>query len=205
MGHGSGVSDVQKQWDARFGGEGFAYGVEPNGLLVESVGHLPAGGHVVSLGEGEGRNAVFLAGRGFRVTAIDGSEVGLAKARGLAAERGVAIETVHGDLTTLALPEADAFVSVFCHLPSAERRALHARAWARLRKGGVFVIVAYRPEQIAFGTGGPKDRDMLPSLADLRGDFEGGEVVVGEELEREVVEGRLHTGRAAVVHAVVRK
>lgn len=199
------MSDVQKQWDARFGVEGFAYGREPNELLVESVGHLPAGGHVVSLGEGEGRNAVFLASRGFRVTAIDGSEVGLAKARALAEEHGVTIETVHGDLTTLALPEADAFVSIFCHMPSADRRAVHGRAWTRLRKGGVVVIVAYRPEQIAFGTGGPKDRDMLPTLADLRADFEGGELVVGEELERDVKEGRLHTGRAAVVHAVVRK
>lgn len=200
------MSDVQQQWDARFGVEGFAYGQEPNELLAESVGLLPAGGHVVSLGEGEGRNAVFLASRGFRVTAMDASEVGLAKARAFASERGVAIETVHGDLATVALPQgADAFVSIFCHMPSAVRHEVHRRAWASLGKGGVVLVVAYRPEQIAFGTGGPKDRDMLPSLADLRADFEGGEELVGAELERDVVEGRLHTGRAAVVHAVFRK
>lgn len=197
---------MENPWDQRYGGEGFAYGTEPNAFLAEVVGLLPAGGHVVSLGEGEGRNAVFLATRGFRVTGIDGSAVGVEKARRLAAERGVEATFVQGDLAEVALPDgADAFVSIFCHLPSAVRRDVHARAWRALRPGGVFVIVAYRPEQIPLGTGGPKDPDMLVRLADLEGDLAGAERVRGEEVEREVVEGRLHTGRAAIVQAVFRK
>lgn len=192
-------------WDERFGGPGYTYGVEPNELLVESVGYLPAGGHVVSLGEGEGRNAVFLAARGFRVTAIDGSAVGLAKAKELATERGVDVTFVQGDLTKVDLPDADAFVSIFCHLPSAARKEVHRRAWEKLRPGGVFVIVAYRPEQLAHKTGGPKDPDMLVRLADVRADFAGGEELVAADVERDFVEGRLHTGIGAVVHGVFRK
>lgn len=200
------MSDVQAFWDQRFTREGYTYGVEPNELLVEDVGHLPAGGRVVSLGEGEGRNAVFLAARGFRVTAIEGSSVGIAKARELAKERGVSIDFVHGDLTKVELPkDADAFVSIFCHLPSAVRKDVHRRAWASLRPGGVFVICAYRPDQLKYATGGPKDLDMLVRLEDVREDFAGGEELVGVEVDRNFEEGPLHTGIGAVVHGVYRK
>lgn len=72
-------------WDERYAEPGFAYGTAPNDFLAQNVERLPAGGDVLSLAEGEGRNAVFLAQRGFRITAVDGSAVGLEKARQLAA------------------------------------------------------------------------------------------------------------------------
>ena len=131
-------------WDTRYASEEFAFGTEPNDFLVEASEFLPKGGHVVSLGEGEGRNGVWLAERGFRVTAIDGSAVGLAKAARFAASRGVVLETIVGDLEELALPEnADAIVSIFCHLPSPLRRTVCRRAVAALRPGGVAIFEAY--------------------------------------------------------------
>lgn len=201
---------MKNPWDDRFAGDDFAYGTEPNEFLVEAVPFLPTcgdrPGRVVSLGEGEGRNAVFLASRGFAVTAIDGSAVGLAKAGRLAEQRGATVELVHADLRDATFPEGvDAFVSIFCHLPPDDRRAVHGRAWRALRPGGVFVIVAYRPEQIALGTGGPKDPKMLVSLGDVRDDLAGAEMLLGGEVERDVVEGRLHTGRAAITQVVFRK
>ncbi|NDD31544.1 MAG: class I SAM-dependent methyltransferase, partial [Proteobacteria bacterium] len=82
------------EWNSRYGGEGWFYGTQPNDFLKQNVDRLPSGGVVLCLAEGEGRNAVFLAERGFRVTGVDQSAVGLEKARRLAANRGVTIETV---------------------------------------------------------------------------------------------------------------
>ena len=81
-------------WDERYGAEGFFYGTEPNDFLREQCGAIRAGGEVLCLAEGEGRNAVFLAGQGYRVVALDQSAVGLRKAERLAAERGVSVATV---------------------------------------------------------------------------------------------------------------
>ena len=193
-------------WDDRYGTEDYAYGIEPNAFLAARADRIAPGGRVLSLGEGEGRNAVFLARKGLRVTGIDGSAVGLAKAQRLAAQYGVQIETVHGDLASVPFPtDVDAVVSIFCHLPSMLRRAVHRRAESGLRTGGVVIIELYRPEQLAFGTGGPPVVDLLATLADLREDFSSCTMEEGAEIVRDVVEGRLHTGKAAVLQAVFRK
>jgi len=193
-------------WDRRYASEEFAFGTQPNDFLVEASAFLPVGGHVVSLGEGEGRNGVWLAEQGFRVTAIDGSAVGLEKAAQLAAERGVKLETIVGDLAELALPEdADAIISIFCHLPSELRRSVYQRAKAVLRPGGVAIFEAYHPDQLGYATGGPSDVDMLLRLDDLKEDWEGTECLLGREIVREVNEGKRHSGRAAVTQAVFRK
>ncbi len=193
-------------WNERYAGTDHVYGTEPNAFLVEQAGRLPPAARVVSLGEGEGRNAVFLASRGLSVLAIDGSDVGLAKARRLAEGRGLTLETQCADLEQAELPGTfDAAINIFCHLPSGVRRKVHRHVLAALKPGGLFIIELYRPEQIPLGTGGPKDADMLASIAALREDLEGCDELLGRELERDVVEGTLHTGRAAVVQAVMRR
>ena len=182
--------------DTRYGSEEYAFGTKPNDFLVEASAFLRAGGHVVSLGEGEGRNGVWLAEQGFRVTAIDGSAVGMAKAAQLAASRGVVMETVVGDLAELALPEdAHAIVSIFCHMPSELRRTVYLRAKAVLRPGGVAIIEAYHPDQLNFGTGGPRDTDLLVTLEGLKSDWEGTECLLGREIVRDVIEGKFHSLR----------
>jgi 2-polyprenyl-3-methyl-5-hydroxy-6-metoxy-1,4-benzoquinol methylase len=115
-------------WDQRYGGEEYAYGTAPNEFLVAMAPRLPMG-RVLCLGEGEGRNAVWLAGRGYEVTAVDASRVGLEKAERLAAERGVTITTVHADLAKHDIdPDAwDGILSIFCHLPPALRADVHHR------------------------------------------------------------------------------
>jgi SAM-dependent methyltransferase len=190
-------------WDERYSQPGFAYGTEPNEFLAAVAGRIPAG-PVLSLGEGEGRNAAFLAGLGHRVVAVDQSEVGLAKAKKLAADRGLVIEAVCADLETFAIePGAWAgIVSVFCHLPRRVRRPLYAAVVRGLWPGGVFVLEAYTPNQVNRGTGGPKDPDMLPTLADLTEELAGLEFVHARELDREVREGAYHTGVAAVVQII---
>jgi SAM-dependent methyltransferase len=182
-------------WDERYAPDEYVFGTEPNEFLRDHADRIPPG-RVLSLGEGEGRNAVFLAERGHTITAIDASPRGLAKARALADARGVdaRIDTIVADLTDYE-PEVGAYagvISIFCHLPPPVRTVVHARA-----------IRALAP--LAFGTGGPKDLALLYSLDELRADLDGLELEVARELERTVVEGPRHTGRAAVVEVVARK
>lgn len=193
-------------WDQRYSEPDYAFGTEPNDFLRSVADQLDAG-RVLSLGEGEGRNAVWLAQRGLQVTAVDSSAVGLDKARRLAQERGVEIETRHVDLSDFPIePEAwDGIVSIFCHLPPALRRRVHRQVVQGLRTGGTLVLEAYTPEQLAFGTGGPPVAELMMDLPSLRAELAGLEFRHAQGLQREVREGRYHTGLAAVVQLVAVK
>ena len=192
-------------WDERYAQPGFAYGTEPNDFLVEHAAELE--GPVLSLAEGEGRNAVWLAERGLEVTAVDGSKVGLDKASALAASRGVSIHTVHADLADFRLePEAWAsIVSVWAHVPPALRRTIHANVVRGLRPGGVFVLEAYTPAQIELGTGGPRDPSLCMTLEGLREELAGLSWIVAREVRRVVREGQYHDGPSATVQLVARR
>ena len=124
-------------WDARYAEAGWAFGTEPNDFLREQAQHLPAGGQVLCLAEGEGRNAVWLAQQGFHVTGIDVASVGLEKAQQLARERGVRITTVVADLASFELGSAawDSIVSIFAHVPASVRRRVHASVLSALKPG----------------------------------------------------------------------
>jgi len=187
-------------WDERYSEPGFAYGTAPNDFLVSIVDKIPHG-KILSLAEGEGRNAVYLASLGYEVTGVDGSEVGLRKAEELAAERCVAITTIHADLSEFEIePEQwDGVIACYCHLPSAIRIPLHRAAVKGLKPGGVFVLEAFSKEQLGYGTGGPQSPDMLMSLYDLQQELAGLEFVHAVRIEREVREGSGHTGLASVI------
>jgi SAM-dependent methyltransferase len=190
-------------WDERYGKPGFAYGTTPNTFLTSVAGRIPIG-KVLSLGEGEGRNAVYLATCGHEVVAVDGSPVGLAKAERLAEERGVTITTVVSDLADFVIEPGhwDGIISIFCHVPRPLRARLHSAVVKGLKPGGVFVLEAYRPAQLAYGTGGPPTAELMVSLSDLRSELVGLELMHARELDRNVREGRGHTGLSAVVQVV---
>jgi SAM-dependent methyltransferase len=194
-------------WDARYGGETWFYGTAPNDFLAAEAHRFKPGGAVVSLAEGEGRNAVHLAGLGLKVTGVDASVVGLDKARRLAKLRGVAIQTVVADLAGFEFGEQmwDGVVSIWCHLPSALRDPLHRKIVAALRPGGLVLFEHYHPKQLAYGTGGPKDPDLLLTLDELRGAFAGFETLHAFEGERMVNEGEGHTGLSHVTQFIARK
>ena len=193
-------------WDARYAEPGWAFGTEPNDFLREQAHHLPRG-RVLCLAEGEGRNAVWLAGQGYAVTAVDLSRAGLDKAEGLAKERGVHLDTVCDDLATFTIEPGmwQGIVSIFAHVPVAVRQVVHAAVLTGLAPGGVLLLEAYRPQQIGRGTGGPPDDERMLDLARLRAELGSLEWLVARELEREVIEGRYHTGPASVVQLVARR
>jgi SAM-dependent methyltransferase len=193
-------------WDERYSAEGYAYGTTPNEFLAQNASLIPKG-RVLSLAEGEGRNAVFLAKQGYLVTAVDASQVGLNKARRLAAENHVEVEFIRADLATFELGEDqwDGIVSIFVPLPSSVRKALHRKVVAGLRRNGVFLLEAYTPEQLKHGTGGGKSVDVMQSRESLRAELAGLEFTHLVELERDVIEGIYHTGIGAVVQAIAVK
>ncbi len=192
-------------WNQRYAGDEFAYGTEPNTFLAQHSALLT--GPVLSLAEGEGRNAVFLASLGLDVLGVDGSEVGLAKAHELAASRGVAIRTEAADLATYE-PPANSFgsvVSISAHLPSVIRKRLHRLVERSLKPGGIILLEAYTMAQLDHTTGGPRDPDMLMSREEIEKEFANCERILSQEIEREVVEGKYHTGLASVVQFIGRK
>jgi SAM-dependent methyltransferase len=194
-------------WNERYAASGYFYGTVPNDFLKAQAHFIPAGGTVLCLGEGEGRNAVFLAERGYDVVALDQSPVGLAKAEQLAASRSVSLRTRVADLNGYGFDEGgwDGIVSIWCHLPQAVRSTLHRLVLEGLKPGGVFLLEAYTPQQLRHDTGGPKDVGLLPTLAELRQDLEGMEILHAAELERTVQEGTGHAGMSSVLQVVSRR
>jgi SAM-dependent methyltransferase len=193
-------------WDERYSAEEYAYGTTPNEFLVEKVSSIPKG-DVLCLAEGEGRNAVFLAKRGYAVTAVDASLVGLNKARKLAEENDVVVEFIHADLADYDLGENkwDGIVSIFCPLPSSIRKELYKKVIAGLKQNGVFLLEAYTPDQLKHGTGGGNSVDVMQTKESLRLELAGLKFMHLVELERDVIEGIYHTGIGAVVQAIAAK
>lgn len=193
-------------WNERYSAEEYVFGTEPNDFLVEAARNIPPG-RVLCLGEGEGRNAVHLAGLGHDVLAVDAAMVGLAKANKLARSRGVTLRTRFADLGRFPIEPGgwDLIVSIFCHMPSEARAGLHQRVAAGLKPGGLFILEAYTPRQLEFGTGGPPVAELMMTLAALREELAGLQFLHAVELDRDVLEGSLHTGRGAVVQVVARK
>jgi len=195
-----------RNWDERYRDPDYVYGTEPNRYLVSVIDQIPRG-KVLCLCEGEGRNAVYLAQQGCDVTAVDASPVGLEKAQRLAAERGVDIHTVVSDLAHFPIQADtwDAIISIFCHVPPAIRAPLHRHCVDGLKPGGVMVLEAYTPRQLDYGTGGPPSAELTMHLESLEQELAGLEFLHAAELERDVVEGKYHTGKGAVVQLVGRK
>jgi hypothetical protein len=193
-------------WNERYDTTDYVYGTAPNDFLAANASRIPHG-RVLSLADGEGRNGVFLATLGFDVTSLDSSPVGLAKAQRLAAARGVRITTVVADLADYVMePGAwEGIVSVFSHLPPPLRRRVHAQVVGGLVPGGLFVLEAYSVHQLGRGTGGPSSAELLPTLAALRDELTGLELLHGAEMERDIHEGTLHNGLSSVVQVIARK
>lgn len=199
------MADPREFWNHRYALPGYAYGIEPNDFLREVAPSLA--GPVLSLGEGEGRNAVFLAQRGLDVTAVDLSPRGLEKAQALAAERGVQLTTQVADLADFDLGTArwGAIVAIWCHLPPWVRTKVHHDVAKALVPGGAFVLEVYTPRQLAFDTGGPKNAELLYEPEVVRAELAGLELERCVELEREVSEGEWHRGRSAVLQVLARR
>jgi cyclopropane fatty-acyl-phospholipid synthase-like methyltransferase len=199
---------AREVWDQRFAkADGYLFGREPNRFLTEQAHRLKPGQRALCLGDGEGRNGVFLAEAGLDVLAVDISPVALAKARKRAAERNVPIRFEEANLATWRWPEAefDAVVAIFIQFAGPNlRKTIFARMRSALRPGGLILLQGYRPEQLTYGTGGPPDAENLYTEVLLRDSFDGMEILHLRAHDSEIREGTAHVGMSALIDMVAR-
>lgn len=190
-------------WDQRYNVDEYVYGTKPNDFLKDNIEHLPTG-KILSVAEGEGRNAVFLAKQGYTVTAVDASIIGLKKTEKLAKDNDVEIELIHADLThfDFGVEQWHGVVSIFCPLPSAIRQSMYEKIQTALKPQGVFLIEAYTPKQVNLDTGGGKDPDVMQTKDSLQLELKGLKFQLLQELERKVIEGTFHSGLGSVVQGI---
>ena len=162
-------------WDERYRGSDLVWGLAPNRWVERETAPLPPG-RALDLACGEGRNAVWLAARGWSVTAVDFSAVGLAKGRALEErELGTAtIDWVVGDATSYA-PARPMDLALLCYLQLVpeQRRAAVRQAARTLAPGGTLLVIGHDSRNLPDGTGGPQDPAVLFTGADVAGDLEG--------------------------------
>ncbi len=193
-------------WNDRYGASEFAYGEAPNEWLAEELPDVPPGQaqRILLPAEGEGRNAVYAAIKGYDVVAFDQSEKGREKALQLAARHGVTIDYRIDDAIHFQIePGAyDVVALIYAHFPADLLPIIHERCIEALRPGGHFILEGFAKEQLPLNSGGPKNEAMLFSIDELSQQLAGLRTL---DLQRERIvlsEGPYHQGEAEVIRAV---
>ena len=193
---------AREDWNARYAGTELLWTAQPNRLFAAEVDDLPPG-RALDVACGEGRNAVWLAERGWRVTAIDFSDVALAKAARLAERRGVEVEWIVGDVLAheLGRQAFDLVAVLYLQLPHAELTRVLRSAAAALAPGGTLVVIGHDTTNLTDGYGGPRDPSVLFTPDDVVSELGGLEVERAEAVRRAVA---LEAGEATAIDAFVR-
>ena len=202
------------RWNARYqdAGDDYLFGTEPNHFLAHRTDLLRNGRTALCVADGEGRNSVWLAEQGLEVTAVEISPVALEKARRLAAGRRVGIDFLQADMLAPGWPPApmhgafDWVIGIFIQFTGPEERARQFAAMKQLTcRGGRILLQGYTPKQIEYATGGPGVLENLYTPELLREAFAGWEIEELVDYEEDVIEGRGHAGRSALIGMVARK
>jgi SAM-dependent methyltransferase len=196
-----------ERWNARFSAEHYVFGTAPNAFLAAQAPRLKPGMRALCVADGEGRNSVWLAQQGLRVTAFDYSPTGLAKARKLAAQAGVTVDYHQADIRAWDWDAAqyDVVAAIFFQfLTPAERPPVFEGLKRALKPGGLLIVQGYLPEQIEYGTGGPKARENMYTEELLRRHFGDLEILHLAAHHDVVDEGPGHSGMSALIDLIAR-
>ncbi|MFQ6599919.1 class I SAM-dependent methyltransferase [Flavobacterium sp. C3NV] len=200
-----------ERWNDRYSSEEFAYGTAPNNFLKEQLEKLNPGS-ILFPAEGEGRNAVFAAQLGWKVSAFDISAEGKNKALKLAEANNVEIDYQVGELETLNYPakQFDAMALIYAHFPAAIKSSIHKTLDTYLRKDGYIIFEAFSKKHLEYlaindKVGGPKDIESLFSIEEIQSDFPDYEIIQLEEKEIELNEGLFHNGKGSVIRFIGKK
>ncbi|AXH11204.1 SAM-dependent methyltransferase [Halarcobacter bivalviorum] len=195
----------QEFWNQKFSRDGFLYGLKPNSFISSKIKSFPANSKVLCLGEGEGRNAIFLAQRGFEVSAIDASDIGLSKLQQRAKEEGLNIKTICIDLNEWEVEEKyDVIVASYLHMYEKDRDRLFDNIDESLKENGIFVGEFFSQNQLKYDSGGPKDKELLYKVEDFKTHYTFSEAQVKEQITI-LDEGKGHQGEASVIRVVLQK
>lgn len=203
-----GFANPAQTWDARFATDDYIFGTAPNVWLAQHRALLPAGGRVLAVADGEGRNSVWLAQQGLQVDAFDISPVGVGKAMRLAQNAGVQVnyQIASAENFDWKVGEYDAVVAIFIQFADPETRAtLFKRMKSALKPDGVILLQGYTPKQLEYKTGGPPNLDHLYTEALLRDAFGDMNILELQAYEAVLREGTQHSGQSALIGLVARK
>ena len=206
--------DQNSIWSKRYSdaGEEYLFGTEPNRFLARHEALLQNGGSAISIADGEGRNSVWLAGLGLKVTGVEISAVAIEKARQLAAVRKAEVEFIQADMLATSFPPTDlqgAFdwvIGIFIQFVGPQGRDRQFEVMKLLtRPGGHILLLGYTPKQLEYGTGGPSAIENLYTEDMLRAAFANWDIEELVEYEDTIAEGTGHLGRSALIGMVARK
>ncbi len=199
------------KWNDRYGKDEYAYGIQPNVYLEEQLNKFEIGS-ILFPAEGEGRNAVFAAKLGWKVSAFDISIEGKNKALRLAATNNVNLDYRIGQLETLGFGknQFDAIALIYAHFPADIKSKYHKLLDSYLRKDGIVILEAFGKNHLEYRSknekvGGPRNLESLFSVDEIKSDFENYEIIELIEKEVELDEGLFHIGKGSVVRFVGRK
>ena len=195
-------------WSERYNTEDYVFGTKPAQVLVDQKHHLIPGQKALVVADGEGRNSTYLAQLGLEVTAMDSAETGLAKARNLAALRGVAVTFIAADLAewNWAPNTYDLVVGIFIQFaPPAFRHTIFQGIKRTLKPGGLILLHGFTPEQLGLTSGGPKQRENLYTPEMLQSAFADFEILRLSAYDADLDEGPGHNGPAALIDLIARK
>ena len=204
-------NDYKNMWDNRYKENEFVYGKEPNLFFKEWIQKFEPGALLMPA-DGEGRNGVYAAQLGWKVTSSDLSEEGKSKALALAKEKNITLQYSVGDLEQLNfnVESFDAIGLIYAHFAAEKKSFLHKKLNEYVKPGGIIIFEAFSKLHLVYNerdpkVGGPKDIDMLFSIAEIAADFENYEILLLEEKEITLKEGKYHIGKGSVIRFVGRK
>ncbi|MHC0054352.1 SAM-dependent methyltransferase [Actibacterium sp. D379-3] len=195
-------------WNERFAGQGYVFGTEPAAFLRRAGPWLVPGQTALSVADGEGRNSVWLAQQGLRVTAMDGAPNAVAKARALAAARDVSVDFQVGDIAEWdwGAVQYDVVVAVFIQFAGpALRDRIFAGLDRALKPGGLLLLHGYAPRQVGYGTGGPPMVENMYTTDLLAARFAGYDIHRLADYDAELAEGTAHSGTSALIDLIATK
>ena len=197
---------MKEFWNTRYDTDLFVYGTAPNSFLKSELNKLKPG-KILLPGEGEGRNAVYAASKGWSVEAFDQSRVASEKALKYAAKESVEIEYKVSELEEYPFKTKhfDAVGLIYFHLSTPGRILLHSQACNALKPGGVLILEAFHTSQLGNSTGGPPSLEMLFNEETLLSDFASLEMIEIYQTRVILDEGLFHQGEAEVIRFVGRK
>lgn len=208
------TNEMQNQWNERFSSEEYIYGKEPNAFLKEFFENNQKlfKNPVLMLGDGEGRNGVYLATKGMDVFSLDYAEIGLKKAKLLAQEKNTKIKTILANVNQFdfGINQWGSIVLIFLHLSKMERLNLYKKIKSSLIHSGLFFVEAFSRNQLNYNSGGPKNYDLLYDKDELDNAFRNQnefkfEIILSEQKVITLHEGRFHEGEGSVVRFVSKK
>ncbi|MGM0636399.1 MAG: class I SAM-dependent methyltransferase [Bacteroidota bacterium] len=195
-------------WEERYTKEEFAYGEQPNQFFAEELMKLQPGKILLPM-DGEGRNAVYAAKNNWQVTAFDYAKQAQQKALQLAKNNKVTItfDLVDVEKAELSPNNYDAVAMIYAHLSPTLRKTFHQKICDSLKPDGYLILEGFHPKQLKeiYPSGGPKNEEMLYSLAMMEDDFSSLKIIHSSEKEITLNEGKYHRGKAYVTRIIAQK